>query len=122
VARVECRAAGKGEKRGRGLLGVIIREEYVCDFCGKSITDVDMLVGKLALRKQGARGLGREVSLALHPACSEKLTENAPGATGARQRRVEATVKPEPEVPTKSKENAPTARRRRRSSSSTEAS
>ena len=46
-----------------------------------------MLTGKLILRNPGASGLGREVLLALHPACFEKQTENAPGATRARRAR-----------------------------------
>ena len=67
-------------------MGVIVREEYVCDYCGKGITDANILMGKLALRKQGARGLGREVMLTLHPSCSESLTKNAPSATRTRRR------------------------------------
>ena len=46
-----------------------------------------MLTGKLILRNPGASGLGREVLLALHPACLEKQTKNAPGATRARRAR-----------------------------------
>jgi len=46
-----------------------------------------MLTGKLILRNPGARGLGREVLLALHPAWLEKQTKNAPGATRARRAR-----------------------------------
>jgi hypothetical protein len=71
---------------GRGSVGVIVREEYVCDYCGKPITDSNILIGKLALRKQGARGLGREVVLTLHPACAEALTKNAPSAARSRRR------------------------------------
>ncbi len=67
-------------------MGVIVREEYVCDYCGKGITDSNILIGKLALRKQGARGLGREVVLTLHPVCSESLTKNAPSAARSRRR------------------------------------
>jgi hypothetical protein len=67
-------------------VGVIVREEYVCDYCGKPITDSNILIGKLALRKQGARGLGREVVLTLHPVCAEALTKNAPSAARSRRR------------------------------------
>ena len=67
-------------------MGVIVREEYVCDYCGKGITDANILIGKLALRKQGARGLGREVVLTLHPSCSASLTKNAPSAARTRRR------------------------------------
>ena len=67
--------------RGRkGLgepMGVIVREEYVCDFCDKAIGDTDALVGRLSLRKAGARGLGRNLDVALHADCSVKLTQFA---------------------------------------------
>ncbi len=66
-------------------MGVIVREEYVCDYCGKGITDSNILIGKLALRKQGARGLGREVVLTLHPVCSESAARSrrrAPSPNG----------------------------------------
>jgi hypothetical protein len=98
-------------------VGVIVREEYVCDYCSKPITDGDMLIGRLTLRKQGARGLGREVVLTLHPPCSSKLTANASGT--ARGRRVRAaTVEEEPAAPPETK---PSPRRRRKSSAPTEA-
>ena len=42
-------------------MGVIVTEEYVCDYCTKPIRNADVLVGRLSLRKRGARGLGREV-------------------------------------------------------------
>lgn len=66
-------------------MGVIVREEYVCDYCGKAISGGDVLVGRLEVRKQGARGLGRDFDLALHPSCSGKLTQHA--APAHRQRR-----------------------------------
>ncbi|MCA1839695.1 MAG: hypothetical protein ABR507_05065 [Actinomycetota bacterium] len=66
-------------------MGLILKEEYICDYCGKPITGGDVLVARLALRRQGARGLGRDFSLAFHPACSEKLTKYASPAP--RQRR-----------------------------------
>lgn len=58
-------------------MGVLLREEYVCDYCGKTISGGDVLLGRLALRRQGARGVGRKFGLALHNACSAKLTQNA---------------------------------------------
>lgn len=66
-------------------MGLILKEEYVCDFCAKPIASGDVLVGRLALRRQGARGLGRDFSLAFHAKCSEKLTQHASPAP--RQRR-----------------------------------
>lgn len=66
-------------------MGVILKEEYVCDYCGKTISGGDVLVGKLAVRRQGARGLGREFGLAFHGSCSNKLTAHASPVT--RQRR-----------------------------------
>ena len=58
-------------------MGLIKSKEYVCDYCGSPVNGPEMLIGKLALRKRGARGLSREIALSLHPDCLEKLTENA---------------------------------------------
>jgi hypothetical protein len=71
-------------------MGVILKEEYVCDYCGKTIAGGDVLVGKLAVRRQGARGLGREFGLAFHGNCSNKLTAHA--SPVARQRRTSKTA------------------------------
>jgi hypothetical protein len=65
-------------------MGRIVREEYVCDFCGKAIGE-DALVGRVSLRKAGARGLGRNFEVALHDQCSEKLTRHAASATAHRK-------------------------------------
>jgi hypothetical protein len=92
-------------------LGVIVRQEFVCDYCAKPIVDSDVLIARLTLRKRGARGLGREVGLALHPGCSDNLTANASGLTRARRRRAEVVEAPEVEAPT-----PPAARRRRKAS------
>jgi hypothetical protein len=69
---------------------LIRSKEYVCGYCGNPVNGPEMLIGKLALRKLGARGLSREIALSLHPGCLEKLTENAerpgrrrPGGTAA---------------------------------------
>jgi len=75
-------------------VGVITKEEYVCDYCKKTIRNADVLIGKLALRKRGARGLGREVVLALHPACSERLTDSTPARPVRRPRVKRAAAKP----------------------------
>lgn len=66
-------------------MGVVVREEYVCDYCQKPITSGDVLVGRLALRRQGARGLAKDFALAFHPKCSAKLTQHA--SSPPRQRR-----------------------------------
>ena len=66
-------------------MGVIVTEEYLCDYCTKRIPNADVLVGRLSLRKQGARGLGREVGLTLHPACLEKFTARATGVVRSRR-------------------------------------
>jgi hypothetical protein len=68
-------------------MGRIVREEYVCDFCGKGIGDGDALVGRLSLRKAGARGLGRNLEVALHAGCSDKLTRHAAPLTLQRKAR-----------------------------------
>jgi hypothetical protein len=68
-------------------MGVIVHEEYVCDFCGKPVGEGDAMVGRLSVRKAGARGLGRNLDLALHPACSDKLTRRAIPVTAQRKRR-----------------------------------
>lgn len=57
-------------------MGVIVRKEYICDFCGKVVRE-DAVVGRLSLRNAGARGMGRNLTVALHEACSQKLTRHA---------------------------------------------
>ena len=96
-------------------MGVIVTEEYVCDYCTKRIPDTDVLVGRLSLRKQGARGLGREVGLTLHSACLDKLTVSATGVVHTRRSRSAAQPVAEPELPPEPE--APPARRRRVKSS-----
>lgn len=70
-------------------MGIIFKEEYVCDYCGDAIIGGEVLVAKLGLRRYGARGLGREFALAFHDACSAKLIEHAAPVT--RQRRAART-------------------------------
>ncbi len=94
-------------------MGVIVREEFICDYCTKPIVDSDVLVARLSLRKLGARGLGREAGLALHPACSDKLTAKASGLARTRRPRPPEAKEPEPEEPAPPK---PAARRRRKAS------
>jgi hypothetical protein len=86
--RVEKAGRTLDHRKEISIMGVILKEEYVCDFCGKTISGGDVLVGRLAVRKQGARGLGREFGLAFHGSCSNKLTAHASPVT--RQRRSKA--------------------------------
>src|SRR5207302_5571425 len=88
------RSGADGDKKGDDV-GVITKEEYVCDYCNKTIRNADVLIGKLALRKRGARGLGREVVLALHPACSERLTDTK-AARPVRRPRVKSAAEKKP--------------------------
>ena len=57
-----------------------------------------MLTGKLILRNPGARGLGREGLLALHPACLEKADRKRTGCDprppGARKPLWRKSCKP----------------------------
>ena len=96
-------------------MGVIVTEEFVCDYCTKRIPDTDVLVGRLSLRKRGARGLGREVGLTLHSVCLDKLTAGATGVVHTRRSRSAAQAEAEPELPLEPE--APPARRRRVKSS-----
>ena len=96
-------------------MGVIVTEEYLCDYCTKRIPNTDVLVGRLSLRKQGARGLGREVGLTLHSACLDKLTARPTGVFRTRRSRSAAQAEAEPELPPEPE--APPARRRRVKSS-----
>ena len=96
-------------------MGITVREEYVCDYCANPITDADVLVGKLTMRKQGARGIGREVMLALDAVCSEKLTENSTGRGRARRPVMAAPRQEEPVAAPKTKPKPASRRRPRRS-------
>jgi len=96
-------------------VGVIVTEEYVCDYCTKRIPDTDVLVGRLSLRKRGARGLGREVGLTLHPACLARVTASATDRVRTRRSRSAAQAVAEPETP--AEPEAPPARHRRKHSS-----
>jgi len=64
-------------KTGEDIVGLIRSEEYVCDYCGSAVSSPEMLIGKLALRKRGARGLRRDIPLSLYFFCGETPTENA---------------------------------------------
>jgi hypothetical protein len=95
-------------------VGVIVTEEYVCDYSTKRIPNADVLVGRLSLRNQGARGLGREVGLTLHPACLDKFTAKATGVARTRRSRSAVQAVAEPELPAEP-EARPARRRRKRS-------
>ena len=71
-------------RNGSGT-GVIMREDYVCDFCGNTVGE-DAVLGRLSLRLAGRRGLGRNVDLTLHESCSQKLTRYAAPVRSERKR------------------------------------
>ena len=94
-------------------MGVIVTEEYLCDYCTKRIPNADVLVGRLSLRKQGARGLGRDGPHAASGMSGEVHCQ------GHRRRPQPAFRNPnpaqavaEPEIPAELE--APSARRRRK--------
>jgi hypothetical protein len=59
-------------------LGIEREEVWVCDFCGKRIDDLDdVMCGRIYLREQGEKGLGRCSEIALHKACCDELTRCA---------------------------------------------
>ena len=70
------RVPRRGGEKGREM-GIIVKEEYVCDYCGTGINDERALVGRLSLRKAGARGLARNMQVLLHAECSDKLVRYA---------------------------------------------
>lgn len=78
-----CRLAGsywqKGAPKWRGIVvGVIYKEELCCDFCGKKVPESEVaLLGKLSLRKQGVRGVGRQLNLVLHERCGARLMQHS---------------------------------------------
>lgn len=58
-------------------MGIIIHTEYVCDRCGQVIEDEGGFVGKLMVRRQGQRGIGKSFELALHETCADIITRHA---------------------------------------------
>lgn len=59
-------------------MGIIIKEEYVCDFCGNPVEGAEkLMVGRLQLRKSGARGMSRNFEIVMHNLCADELTQFA---------------------------------------------
>lgn len=58
-------------------MGVTLITDYVCDYCTTKMNGGPILVGRLALRKPGAKGIGKVRTLALHPGCLDELLGNA---------------------------------------------
>jgi hypothetical protein len=79
-------------------MGVIVWEEYVCDYCGTSINGEEVLVGRLSLRRPGSRGLARNMQVILHAECSDKLIRYAkpllPATKRARSAATGASITP----------------------------
>ena len=59
-------------------MAIIKVEEHTCDICGRSIPLADVYLGALKVRKRGARGIAREITLSLHQKCIP--TPMIPGA------------------------------------------
>jgi hypothetical protein len=96
-------------KRG-GNMGVVTTKEYVCDLCGKEVPKgVTPHVGTLKVRKQGSRGLGREVTIVAHGPCIDQLSgtatngHSANGRGAAKARKAPAKAKAKPKVQPKIK-------------------
>ena len=68
-------------------MGIVVTESLVCDFCASDVKPDEAFRGQIALRKQGARGLGRNFELILHEGCMADLTKTAqPGKAKASRR------------------------------------
>jgi hypothetical protein len=89
-------------------MGVIVKEEYVCDLCGQEIArGQSPYVGVIDVRKQGSRGLGRKGKIVGHETCVNKLFGGVVStnghATRARKAPAKAKAKPAPKAPVKIK-------------------
>jgi hypothetical protein len=69
--------ASETSMREERTMGVKLVTDYVCDYCEKEMNGGTILVGRIALRRPGAKGIGRVRDLALHPGCLDELTSNA---------------------------------------------
>jgi hypothetical protein len=76
-------------------MAIIRVEEHYCDFCGKPIPLEEVHIGKLSVRKRGARGLARETTLSMHEGCvpTVKTPTSRDRANGAVRRRSRAVAK-----------------------------
>jgi len=76
-------------------MAIIKVEEHTCDICGRSIPLEEVHIGKLSVRKRGARGLARETTLSMHEGCvpTVKTPTSRGRANGRPARRSRAAAK-----------------------------
>jgi len=88
-------------------MGVIVKEEYVCDLCGQEIAKGQPpYVGVIDVRKQGSRGLGRKGNIVGHETCVNKLLGGVASTNGhgaAKARKAPAKAKAKSKAPAKIK-------------------
>lgn len=92
-------------------MGVIVKEEYVCDLCGQEIAKGQPpYVGVIDVRKQGSRGLGRKGNIVGHENCVDKLLGSVAASTNGhgakRARKAPAKAKAKAKAPAKAKASA----------------
>jgi hypothetical protein len=67
-------------------MGVMLIEEYVCNFCGKEVIPGNVLLGTLETRRQGSKGRPTHApTLAFHPSCADTLVKGAERAVRSRK-------------------------------------
>lgn len=72
-------------------MGVVLKEQYVCDYCGRRAIPSEVLVGTMTTHRKGAKGRGSNpAKLAFHPACAGKLTRAAGKVVRTRKSRATA--------------------------------
>jgi len=86
-------------------VGVIVTEEYVCDYCTKRIPDTDVLVGRLSLRKQAPGASDWRWDSRCNPAmlgqvhCQGNRRRRTRRSSSAAQAVAEPELPPEPQAP-----------------------
>jgi hypothetical protein len=69
-------------------MGVVLKEEYVCDYCKRPATPGEVLVGTMTTHRKGAKGRGsKPARLVFHPTCAGKLTKDAGRPVRTRRTR-----------------------------------
>ena len=91
-------------------MGVVVKQEYECDLCGKAIPPSEIpFVGTLNVRKLGSRGLGRKGDVAAHGGCIDRLlgsTTSGPGLTNGAAKSVRKRTRSKAAAKTKVKATA----------------